>query len=87
MNQKTTLEKSIKEFAEQNGYVLKKKYLKSTIAGLLKNKELYGEFYCPCRRIIEDNEKYLKSIICPCDFVHQEVKKKGHCHCMLYWKS
>lgn len=55
------------------------------ISGLLKNKEKYGETYCPCR-IVSGNKEKDKEIICPCIFHLEEIKKQGYCHCNLFVK-
>lgn len=56
-------------------------------AALRKNKELYGDFYCPCvpsyKYCTQNDEDY----VCPCkDF--KENKKVGEkCRCGLYIKE
>jgi len=82
------IKKLIKEYekhAEKNGFRLNpnKKVVEQVIEGLLKNEEKFGKKYCPCRRIQGISEKD-KEIICPCVFHKKEIKKQGHCHCLLY---
>jgi|TARA_Y100000034_G_scaffold87295_1_gene104689 ferredoxin-thioredoxin reductase catalytic subunit len=59
--------------------------IEGMINGLLKNKELRGEIYCPCRILI-GNKKEDKKIICPCVFHKKEIKEEGHCKCNLFIK-
>ena len=53
------------------------------LEGLKKNKEQYGERYCPCVNPSEYNEDY----ICPCKDFRENVKGGEHCHCGLYIKE
>jgi ferredoxin-thioredoxin reductase catalytic subunit len=43
------------------------KIIEGVVSGLLKNKELRGDIYCPCRLLSGDKKKD-KEIICPCIF-------------------
>ena len=45
-------------------------------AGLQRNKNKYGEKYCPCRL------DHIEDTICPC----KEYRESGNCHCKLYKK-
>jgi ferredoxin-thioredoxin reductase catalytic subunit len=63
-----------------------KKIVDWIIRGLLKNKEKYGEVYCPCRVVTGDKEKD-KEIICPCSFHRKEIESNGHCKCLLFFKK
>jgi ferredoxin-thioredoxin reductase catalytic chain len=54
--------------------------------GLIRNKEKHGEYYCPCRRVTKDKEAD-KKIVCPCIYHSDEIKKQGHCHCLLFVKK
>ena len=53
------------------------------IKGLLRNKEIKGEIYCPCRIPTGDKEKD-KEIICPCVFHRGEIELQEHCKCFLF---
>lgn len=84
------LRRRIESFAKEHGYGISKDAPK-VISGLLKRKEKYGNFYCPCRVVhlvesIED-EQVNKGIECPCRFVHEEVAAKGRCHCNLFTRA
>lgn len=56
------------------------KEIKETVlAGLKRNKELYGKRYCPCSLIRTDET------VCMCK-EFQEMEE-GTCHCQLYVKT
>jgi ferredoxin-thioredoxin reductase catalytic subunit len=52
------------------------------LEGLMQKKEIYGDFYCPCRlENIPEN-------ICPClETRMNRVRKEGSCRCGLFWKG
>lgn len=84
----------LQSFAEKHGYYRNPNdtqfmYL---IAKLLKNIDLYGYPFCPCRplrkvagatpeRIYELN----KDKVCPCIYVYSDIQRYGHCLCGLFW--
>ena len=87
-----TTEKELSEksekYATSKGYKLNPnaKLVDVIIKGLLRNEAKYGFIYCPCRKVkgIVDEDK---KIICPCIYHEEEIKKDGHCHCMLFFKG
>ena len=87
-----TTEKELLEISEKyaasKGYKLNpnQKLVDVIIKGLLRNEGKYGFRYCPCRKVSGDKEKD-KLIICPCVYHEDEIKKDGHCHCMLFVKG
>jgi len=87
MNKEELRQKS-KEYADRNGFVLQQdsKMLDMTLNGLLRNEQKYGAVYCPCRRVT-GNKKEDEKIICPCIFHKDEIKKDGHCKCMLFFRK
>jgi len=80
--------KKYQEHAKKHGFRLNKNadIVKNLILALLKKKEKYGEYYCPCRIINPIDNKSNKKIICPCVYHKEEIKKDGHCHCYLFVK-
>lgn len=80
MDEKEELLKNLGDHAESNGFRLnfKQKIVKGIIEGLINNKKLYGEYYCPCKL------KKEKENICPCLFHKNEIKKFGKCFCGLF---
>ena len=75
----------LKKHAESKGIKLNdnKTILNTIVNGLMRNKELYGEYYCPCRNI-EACRKAGKDLICPCINHLKGVREDGHCHCWLF---
>lgn len=61
-------------------------HLNLILGGLLKNKEQYGEIYCPCRTIT-GNKALDKKNICPCFWHKEEIKKFKHCLCRLFFSA
>jgi ferredoxin-thioredoxin reductase catalytic subunit len=77
----------LKKYADENNFKLNPdiKILNGIISALLRNKDINGEIYCPCR-IITGNKTEDKKIICPCIYHKDEIKQDGHCKCRLFWK-
>jgi ferredoxin-thioredoxin reductase catalytic subunit len=52
------------------------------IQALVKRRERYGDFYCPCKaRIVLEN-------VCPCKETRDgSVEINGRCTCRLFWKQ
>jgi ferredoxin-thioredoxin reductase catalytic chain len=75
----------VKRYAIEKGYVLNpdEKQLSAVIRGLTRNKERFGEMYCPCRLRSGDPEKD-RIIICPCIYHKEEIEEHGKCHCNLF---
>jgi len=84
MNKKQILELSEK-YAKSQGFKLNpdKKIVDIILKGLLKNEKEYGFRYCPCRPLLGDKEEDQKKI-CPCFWHKDEIKKEGHCKCLLF---
>jgi ferredoxin-thioredoxin reductase catalytic subunit len=80
------LRKDTEEYAQKAGIKVNpdEKAVEVIFKGLLKNKEMHGEVYCPCRIVTGDKEKD-KEIICPCVFHRGEVEVEGHCKCLLFF--
>jgi ferredoxin-thioredoxin reductase catalytic subunit len=52
------------------------------IQALVKRREKYGDFYCPCKaKIVLEN-------VCPCKETRDgSVEANGRCTCRLFWKQ
>ncbi|OYT53434.1 MAG: ferredoxin:thioredoxin reductase [Candidatus Altiarchaeales archaeon ex4484_2] len=81
------LVKEAERYARENGFRLNpdEKVVKGLVRGLLHNESVYGERYCPCRRVTGDKEED-KKIICPCVYHKSEIEEQGYCHCRLFVK-
>ncbi len=80
--------KKMRNYADSKGFKLNEneKALEFVINGLLRNKKLHGEIYCPCR-VVTRNKKEDKKIICPCIYHQGEIELDGKCKCTLFWKK
>lgn len=79
--------KEYETYAKKKGFKLNpnKEVVRNIVKILLEKEEKLGSRYCPCRRLGEDQEKN-KEIICPCVYHLEEIKKDGHCHCLLFFE-
>ena len=79
------LKEKYKKHAEKSGIKLnpEEKIVDGIIKALLRNKELKGDFYCPCR-IVKGIKERDDEIICPCIFHRGEIELQGRCHCGLF---
>ena len=73
-------------WAEENGYELSSA-ADTVIDGLIKRKKMYGKQYCPCRALRDGDGAWNDSIVCPCAQVHDDIARKGRCHCNLFVKK
>jgi ferredoxin-thioredoxin reductase catalytic chain len=82
------LKEKSKKYAESVGIKLNPndKVVDAIVKGLLRNKELKGDIYCPCR-IVTGNKEKDKEIACPCVFHRGEIELQGKCHCQLFFKG
>lgn len=87
----------IAKYAENKGYALNPSWMMRTNLALWLNEmELtFGKRYCPCFEPSAD-EALNKSMLCPCKYIDEEIKRYGSCHCALFgspkldkkaWKS
>ena len=75
----------VEAYAKKAGIKLNpdKEIFETVITGLWKNKEMYGELYCPCKVVTGDEAKD-EEIICPCVSSSKEIELQGHCLCKLF---
>ena len=71
----------IAEFARIRGYSFNE-MRPEIVEGLLEKRNMFGDFYCPCR-LRHDNDHQ-----CPCKPTRGgDVEREGRCHCGLFWKG
>lgn len=84
----------LKKFGETYGYHRTPNNVAfiNIIYKLLRNIDLYGYPFCPCRpiRVVEGATQQQiyemnKDKICPCPHAHIDIKRHGHCLCGLFW--
>ncbi len=57
--------------------------VESIIQVLVRSTLRYGYPYCPCRDVSGDPEQD-RAIMCPCQYHREEIRKDGHCRCVLF---
>jgi ferredoxin-thioredoxin reductase catalytic subunit len=74
------IELRLKQFAAYYGMELNPndRQREAVISGLIKNIVKHGLPYCPCSILRNDAN------ICPCDNLHEDVRKNGMCRCRLF---
>lgn len=77
------LEDLLEQHAKNHNYDFnrKDKIRKAVIKGLQRNKEKFGNYFCPCR------VEKIKENVCPCAYHEKEINEKGECHCQLFCKK
>ncbi len=81
--------KDVSEFArnaaDRNGWSVQpdKAFLKTVLDGLVKTRETYGYYLCPCREGWNDRVKD-RDITCPCEYASEDIDEFGHCYCGLF---
>jgi len=53
---------------------------------LIESEKLFGKRYCPCFEPSGDPE-FDRKLICPCEFMNEEIEQRGTCHCTLFGKK
>ena len=59
------------------------KVVEALLDGLVRRKEKFGDYYCPCR-IVTGNEETDRANVCPCKTHEEEIARTGKCHCGLF---
>jgi len=86
----------LERFAKAHGYhrTPRDEHFVNIIAKLLKNLDIYGYPFCPCRplKLVEGATpeqiyELNKDKVCPCRYVHEDIQRLGHCLCGLFWSS
>ena len=71
--------------ADKNGWSVQpdKEFLKTVLAGLVKTREDYGYYLCPCREGWGNRFKD-RDITCPCEYAKEDIREFGYCYCGLF---
>jgi ferredoxin-thioredoxin reductase catalytic subunit len=74
-----------KNAAERNGWSVQpnETFLKTVLDGLIKTREAYGYYLCPCREGWGNRFKD-RDITCPCEYAGEDIAEFGHCYCGLF---
>ncbi|MCX6077118.1 MAG: hypothetical protein NTW78_09590 [Campylobacterales bacterium] len=75
----------IKKFAKQKNYAINPSWMMSTNLEiwLSELEATFGKRYCPCFEPSNDTDLN-KKMLCPCEFIEDEIKEYGTCHCALF---
>jgi ferredoxin-thioredoxin reductase catalytic subunit len=79
------MRKKVEEDAKKNGCYLNpdNEFLAKLLEGLIKNENRYGYPSCPCR-LASGKIEYDNDIVCPCDYMDQDIEEYGCCYCCLF---
>lgn len=77
--------KWIKKYTAKNNYALNPSWMMSTNLEiwLSEMEATFGKRYCPCFEP-SGNAELDKKMMCPCEFIEDEIKEYGTCHCALF---
>jgi len=75
------------QLAKDKGYRFNsdKKRVNKVVGLMTGNFKEFGSYYCPCKQHHPVDTK--TDPLCPCEVVHEEVEKDGHCYCRLFYKG
>ena len=78
----------ITKYTEQKGYVLNPNLMmsKNLEVWLSEMEATFGKRYCPCFEPSGDRELD-KKMLCPCEFIEDEIEEYGTCHCALFGRA
>lgn len=77
--------KWIQKYTAQKNYALNPSWMMSTNleVWLSEMEATFGKRYCPCFEPSGDAELD-KKMMCPCEYIEDEIKEYGTCHCALF---
>ena len=87
----------MKKYIAQKNYALNPSWMMSTNLQIWVSEmeATFGQRFCPCFEPSSD-ETLNKKMMCPCEYIEDEIKEYGTCHCALFgsadldkagWKS
>ncbi len=74
------------KFAKDNNLILNpdKERVNHIVSLMTNNFKSIGEYICPCKQKHKPPKKGMDTL-CPCTEIKEEISKKGHCHCQLFY--
>ncbi len=78
-------QKWMNKYCTQKGYAINPSWMMATNlkSNLCEMEATFGKRYCPCFE--PSGDKALdKKMMCPCEYVEDEIKEYGTCHCALF---
>lgn len=78
-------DKWIQKYTAQKNYALNPSWMMTTNLEiwLSEMEATFGKRYCPCFEPSGDAQLD-KKMLCPCEFIEDEIKEYGTCHCALF---
>jgi len=78
----------IVKYTEQKGYALNPNPMmsKNLEVWLSEMEATFGKRYCPCFELSGD-AALDKKMLCPCEFIEDEIEEYGPCHCALFGRG
>lgn len=78
-------DKWIQKYTAQKNYALNPSWMMTTNLKiwLSELEATFGKRYCPCFEPSGDAQLD-KKMLCPCEFIEDEIKEYGTCHCALF---
>ncbi len=73
------------KYCEQKNYALNPSWMMTTNlkSNLCEMEATFGKRYCPCFEPSGD-EALDKKMMCPCEYIDDEIAEYGTCHCALF---
>lgn len=80
--------KWIQKYTTQKNYALNPSWMMTTNLEiwLSEMEATFGKRYCPCFEPSGDAQLD-KKMLCPCEFIEDEIKEYGTCHCALFGRA
>ncbi|MDX1808387.1 MAG: ferredoxin-thioredoxin reductase catalytic domain-containing protein [Sulfurospirillaceae bacterium] len=78
----------MEKYINQKNYAINPSWMMSTNLKiwLSEMEATFGKRFCPCFEPSSD-EVLNKKMLCPCEFIEDEIKEYGTCHCALFGKA
>lgn len=75
----------LEKYCQQHNYALNPSWMMRTSlkSNLCEMEETFGKRYCPCFEPSGD-VALDKKMMCPCEFIDDEIAEYGTCHCALF---
>lgn len=80
--------KWMQKYIKKNNYALNPNLMMTTNlkVWVSEMEATFGKRFCPCFEPSSDNELN-KKMMCPCEYVEDEIKEYGTCHCALFGRA
>ncbi|SFV61803.1 Rubredoxin [hydrothermal vent metagenome] len=78
----------MQKYIKKNNYALNPDLMMTTNlkVWISEMQATFGQRFCPCFEPSDDKELN-KKMMCPCEYVEDEIKEYGTCHCALFGRA